>query len=348
MKGLTSQAPGTLYIKWGDKISTIHLDVSIENFGRLNGLSLAWACVDEADKSRRESMDAFFEELIIRISDPYPGRNAQINVTGAPELNGWLAEFFNDNSAEDRKLFKWSMMQNKMLSEQYKLSILSTIPKSKQPAWVHGEFMHNSDGLVYDEYDPILNNTNLTISDLHEQEDIWVTWDINNGGCNAYALVHRGKFTFIIKEWPKLQSTDAVIEKVKMQPWAHRAILTCDPACTQVFPYIQKSNLKHKIMTAAPPIEWRVTSMNIGFGTEAEYSPGVFKRRLLVNVKECKILNKCLMRQGYIKGVPDKKTWISEANTDISGPLDGVGYAYYYMHPFRADGIRKQISIRGF
>lgn len=348
VEGLDNKSPTEIKIHWGNKISTIIFDVTVESYGRMNGLSLAGLFVDEIDKARFEDAKAFLEEAGIRLSKPAPGHVAQLVVCGAPELNGYMAEFFIENAAPDKKLYRWSMMQNAALSDQYKALQLANIPKSKQGAWVHGEFLYSTDGLVYSDYDPVLNHTDLTLNDLHPIEKIHVTFDINDGGCNAYMGVHRGKFTFIIDEWPKMKDTSAVIDKVKQQSWASRAILTVDPACTQVFPYIHKSGLEYKIMKSSPPIEWRVTALNIGFGTKAEFSPGVEKPRLLINTKKCKVLNKCLMRQGYIKGQPDKKTWIEEAGTDISGPLDGVGYFYYRDYPFQPQGMTRAITMRGF
>lgn len=352
IRGLNSKAPGTLEIDFGPHTSIIHLDVTIENFDRLNGLSLAWACVDECDKARRSDMEAFAEELIIRISDPYPGRTAQINFTGAPELNGWMAEFFIENPAPNKKLFKWSMMQNGMLSEEYKASILATIPESKQAGWVRGEPMYNTDGLVYVDFDPKENHTDLTINDILPHETIDAAWDINQGGCNVYFSVTRGKHHFTVLEWPKMHSTEKVLEKIGKQTWSPQVVLTCDPACTQVLPYIQKAKdingktLRNRIMTSAPDIEWRVTAMNIQFGTKLPLN-GVPTRRHLVNTKICKVLTKCLQRQAYVKGEPDKKTWIDEAGTDISGPVDGVGYRVYRDFPYKPNGPAN-INLRGF
>lgn len=356
IKGLNSKAPSTLEINWGPHTSTIHLDVTIENFSRLNGLSLAWACVDECDLARRVDMEAFAEELVIRISDPYPKQTAQINFTGAPELNGWMAEFFIEKMTPNKKLFKWSMFQNEMLSEEYKQSILDTIPECKRPGWVMGEPMYNSDGLVYVDYDPVENHTDLTINDIHPFEKIDATWDINQGGCNVYFSVRRGQHDFTFLEWAKVHSTEKVLERIAKQPWAKQVVLTCDPACTQVLPYIQKAKtvdgtlIPSKIMSAAPEIEWRVTAMNIRFGTKKPINgPGSEQKRLhLINTKVCKVLNRCLMRQGYIKGEPDKKTWIEDAGTDISGPLDGVGYRVYRDWPYNPNNPSQPISIRGF
>ena len=356
IEGLSVKSPDCLKIRWGDQVSTIWLDCTIENYGRLNGLSLAWACVDEVDKARFEDVEAFIEELIIRISNPYPGKTAQICMTGAPELNGYLAEFFIEKSAPNKKLHKWSMMQNEMLSDEYKQSILDTIPTNKQAGWVHGEFMYNADGLVYDEYDPVENHTDLTIADIHPFETIDATWDINDGGCNVYFSVRRGNHDFTFLEWAKQQSTKHVLDKIGKQKWSPQVVLTCDPACTQVLPYIQRATdingnlLRSKIMTAAPEIEWRVTAMNIRFGTKAPINGkgSELKRLHLVNTKVCKVLNRCLMRQGYIKGEPDKKTWIEDAGTDISGPVDGVGYRVYRDWPYNPREPNKKITMRGF
>lgn len=346
--GLGVKAPGTLTIKWGELISTIHLDVTIENPARLNGMSLAWAICDEVDMARFEDAQAFVEELTIRVSNPYPGQNAQVILTGAPELNSFLGEFFIENPAPDRKLYTWSMLDNHLLSEEYIQSIIKNIPASKREAWVHGRFMYDGDGLVYSDFDPVLNHTDLTINDLHPSEKIWVSFDINAGGMNPLLCVNRGAFSFVIDEWPKMASTSAVIDKVLLQPWAKRAIITCDPASQALQPYIQKSGLEMRIMKAAPLVDWRVTAVNIGFGTEAPYSPGVEKRKLLINTNKCKVLVKCLGRQKYVKGSPDKKTFVAEAGTDISGPLDSLGYFYYLCHPFQPNGMTKPIRMAGF
>lgn len=348
VEGLDNKAPNEIKIHWGNLVSTIIFDVTIGSFGRMNGLSLAGVFVDEIDKAKFSEAEGFLEEAQIRLSKPAPGHIAQLVVCGAPELNGYMAEFFIEKAGKDRKLYTWSMMQNMMLSDEYKEMMKSNIPPSKQAGWIEGLFMYNSDGLVYSDYDPEENHTDLTMADVHAIETIHVMWDINDGGCNVYLAVRRGQFDFVIEEWPKMKSTETIIEKVLKQPWAKRALLTCDPACTQVFPYIHKSGLKYEIMSAAPEIDWRITSLNTGFGTKAKWPDGTMRRRLLINTKKCKILNKCLMRQGYIDGKPDKKTKIEEAGTDISGPLDGLGYWYYRDHPFQPNNPGRPIKLRGF
>lgn len=346
VEGLDVKSPSELLIKWGDKTSTIILDCTIENFGRLNGLTLSGAFVDEVDKANVQDAKAFIEECTFRISGPAPGRKAQINITGAPELNGFMGEFFT-TPGPDKRLFKWSMMQNETLSDEYKNSILSTIPPSKQAGWVRGDFMYNLDGLVYEDFDLELNSTTMTIRDVLDTERIHVCWDINDGGTSVVLAVRRGPHLIVLDEWMAMAHTEAVIRKVKTQHWGDRAVLSCDPACQQVQSYIFNSGLTHRIMNAAPEIEWRVTAVNKRFGTSSMLD-GQVRPHLLINTKKCKVLTNCLMRQGYEKGAPQKgqKYWIEEAKTDISGPLDALGYLVYRDWPYNPRKPVQQVKLR--
>jgi len=349
--------PPFIQIRWGDKVSTIHLDISIENYGRINGLSLAGVYVDEIDKARASEAEGFLEEALIRLSKPYPGQIAQLNVTGAPELNGYFHEFMVEKNMGDRILYKWSMLENMAISAAYKDAQMRQIPPSKRAGWIHGDFMFNSDGMVYSDYDPALNHTNFTMEDLEpgrvfENADVFVAWDINNGGCAVNLMVRHGRHIFILAEWVKMESTKHIIDKVKKQWWAKRAILTCDPASTQVLPYIKEAayyGVRNMVMTKAPEIDWRVTAVNKRFGTSSAFR-GTELRHLLVNTKTCKTLNKCLMRQQYIRvgdeNIPDKKMWLEEAGTDISGPIDAMGYPVYMLFPYNPKNPGSQVSLR--
>lgn len=359
VSGLNAHSPDCIKIKVGKVESIIWLDCSIENWERLNGLSLAWACVDETDKAKPDDVRAFVEELIIRCSNPYPGKSSQINLTGAPELNGYLAEFFIENASKDRVLYKWSMLENMAISEEYKQRILSTIPESKQAGWVRGEFMYNTDGLVYDRFDPDVHHTNLTLDDFKPGDKVDVCWDINDGGTSAVFRIKRGRFTYYVNEWMAMKDTEAVLSALERErqhgkPWAQQIILSCDPASTQVHSYIHQACQRNRgwvaqIMTKAPEIEWTITSLNnLRFDMLAEELPGVKKPLCQVNTKKCRVLTKCLSRQGYVKGAPDKKTWIEEAKTDISGPIDAMRYCEFKDFPYHPTNPTPKITLRGF
>lgn len=340
IKGLEVKAPSELLINWGGVTSKLILDVTIENYERMNGLSLAGGFVDEIDKARHEDATNFLEELLFRCSNPAPGKPPCINITGAPELNGALGEFFVENHTPEKKLYKWSMLQNTMISDEYKARILSTIPANKRKAWVEGELMYSADGLAYECYDPVENDTTLTLSDVLPHEQILVSCDLNLGGTSTTLSIERGGNTYVLAEWMKMKDVKAVLDRIPLMPWKDQAVFTCDPAMTQVGSYIAQAKIKHNIMRAAPEIEHRVTAVNLRFCD----ANGV--RRLFINRRTCPVLVKCLSRQGFVNGMPDKKTFIEQAGTDISGPIDALGYGVFLKHPLNPRGP-STINLRG-
>ena len=361
---LYTKAPDAIRIKVGQDsngqpiVSTIWLDCTIENYERLNGLSLAWACVDEVDKARYEDTVAFIEELDIRCSLPAPGRTAQVNLTGAPEKNGFMAEFFIEKKDKDKVLYTWSMLQNDALSTEYKNRMLARIPESLQAGWIRGEPMYITDGLVYSCFNPETHNTNLTLDDYRPGDQVDVCWDINDGGTSVVFRIKRGKHTFYVDEWMKMKDTYAVLAKLSREkalgkPWAQNLVLSCDPASTQVHSYIfdavrNNRGWKAAIMKSAPEIEWTITALNdLRFGLFDQVN-GVKIPLACVNTKKCKVLTKCLTRQGYVKGVPDKKSPVAEAGTDISGPIDAMRYLEYRDFPWHPTKSAVRIELRGF
>jgi hypothetical protein len=62
IQGLDNKAPDVVEITWGGQTSTIWLNRTIENYNRLNGMTLAWAIMDEADKAPLEDAQLAVEE----------------------------------------------------------------------------------------------------------------------------------------------------------------------------------------------------------------------------------------------------------------------------------------------
>lgn len=338
--GLEHKLPSRLEIKWGDKISVISLECSAENHDRLNGMTLAWAGLDEADKCMSGTAELAVEQMLFRTSDPtlpYPG---QVFITSTPEGQAFMSNFFIEQAGPKKKLYSAAMTQNYLLSKDYIEKILETVPAHKRPAYVQGLPIAFNQDAVYADYDDELNHTDLTLADITGTDTVHVSFDLNLGGMSVIIGFDRDGKRYIVEEWMKLKDTEEVLERVKKQPWAKQALITCDPACTQVFPYIHRAGLRHKIMTAAPPIEWRITSVN------RRFCDGNDRRHLFINTNKCKVLNKCLINQTYVNGQPDKKTKIPEAGTDISGPVDALGYLIYRDFPYRPLG-GGAITIRG-
>ena len=129
IEGLSSANPAAIYIKWGDKVSTIHLDISAENHERLNGVSLAWAGLDEADKCiNPEVAETAWMQMGSRLSDTVPGEKGIRFATSTPEGFGFMYNTFAEMDPNltpdeatvkkrENHLYTASMLDNYMLPE---------------------------------------------------------------------------------------------------------------------------------------------------------------------------------------------------------------------------------------
>jgi hypothetical protein len=359
-----NSAPQSIRVHCYDDVwSTIWLDVTIENYDRVNGMNLADVFIDEIDKARREQAALFVEECKFRLRKPYPGQMAQMHITGAPEYNGLLSDLHDSIPEDQHELFRWSMRQNYMLPEWYVQNILKSIPLSKQKGWIDGEFMYNTDGVVYQDFDPTLNAYDPTTDSnlpgfingqlrLRSDDHVWVAWDINDGGCSVVLLVHRTMAdrslrTYIVGEKMKMLNTLDILRWVDKQPWKKQSILTCDPASTQVFGFIEEyaaknPGVKVRIMEGAPEVEWRVNAVNLAWCNAKG------ERTMFIDKKAAPWVYKLTQQQRYEKGAPDKKTKIEAIGTDISGPLDSKGYGVFIVRPWWPSDRQGQIKLRGF
>lgn len=339
--GLDAKEPRQLFIRWGHHVSEIVLSVSAEEHGRLNGMTLAWAILDEADKCSPKDVDAAVQQMIMRCSNPtapYPG---QVCITSTPEGQAFMYDYFVRAENEHKKLYRAKMRDNYLLPQSYIDLILSQIPKHLQPAYMDGEFVSLTDGGVYKEYDIYQSKSSLTIADLEPTDNLWASFDLNYGGMSCVVAIIRGKEVHIVKEYMGLLDTDVLLKKLLVDLPNDRLIITCDPACTQALPLIKASKLKARIMSSHPSIEWRIKAVNNKFCNAKD------ERTLFINPKTAPVLNKCVLMQQYINGEPDKKTKIPEAKTDVSGPVDALGYLIYLLYPYNPTA-NQPVKLRGF
>lgn len=343
--GLESSEPKFIDMHWGSKTSRIWLNRTAENHGRLNGMNLAWAGLDEADKCRPQDVVLAVEQMAFRCRNPVNGYPAQVFLTGTPEGKAFLYDFCESGKVD--AIYHARTDQNYMLPKHYIPNLLKQIPKHKHKAYLEGEFVSLTDGGVYKSYDFKENNITMTLGDYNSQTDqLWFSFDLNYGGMSCVFFIIRDKKIYFVKELMGLLDTDVLLTRVKkeLDNWKiphQNAILTCDPACTQALPIIKKHGFRTKIMQSHPPIEWSVTAMN-GMFMDANN-----ERKAFVNIKTCPIFSKCLSIQQYVNGEPDKKTKIPEAKTDVSGPVDAGRYGLFVNFPYRP-GAQSAIQLRGF
>lgn len=363
IEGLSSANPAQIQIKWGDTYSTIHLDISAENHDRLNGVSLAWAGLDEADKCiNPEVAETAWMQMGSRLSETAPGEKGIRFATSTPEGFGFMYNTFceeNPELTEDERvarrrevhLYTASMLENYMLPESYVEQQLRSLPKHLHRPYILGEFTNINKNVVYVEYDRDLSNTNLTLNDMLPEEVLHVGMDFNNNGMSAVGFIIRDQVAYVIYECIGSLNTKALATKMKKDLEGKKFVVYPDPACIQNKSSSDNTDLiilrqfqfKIQLMSTHPEVQDRVNSVNARFCNIKE------ERRLFVNKAKCPLTVKALLQQVYdSSGVPQKKIKLAGTTaTQIDGPLDALGYGVFTLWPLRNQRAHK-ITIQGF
>lgn len=350
--GLSSANPSFCTVRWGSKLSTIHLDISAENHDRLNGVTLAWCGLDEADKCNNpEVAETAWIQMGSRLSDPVSGEKGVRFATSTPEGFGFMYSTFAESTDPERKLTTVSMLENYMLPDSYVESQLRSLPKHLHRPYILGEFTNINKNVVYVEYDRDLSDTNLTLKDIEDNEVLHVGIDFNNNGMSAVGFIIRKGIAHVIYESIGAMNTSALAKKMKVDLEGIKFVCYPDPACIQNksssdntdLVILRQYGFKIQLMNSHPEVQDRVNSVNARFNNIKD------ERRLLVNKKACPLTVKALLQQVYDSaGVPQKRIKLAgTSHTQVDGPLDALGYAVFTLWPLQNQRAKK-ISITGF
>lgn len=361
--GLSTANPSQVSIKWGDKISIIHLDISAENHDRLNGVTLAWAGLDEADKCLNpEVAETAWMQMGSRLSDPVSGEKGIRFATSTPEGFGFMYSTFCETRPDQTEeeiakrraevyLYSASMLDNYMLPDSYVQQQLRALPKHLHKPYILGEFTNINKNVVYVEYDRELSHTDLSLRDVKPNEILHVGMDFNNNGMSAVGFVIRDEVAHVVYECIGSLNTRALATKMKSDLAGRNFVVYPDPACIQNksssdntdLVILQQHGFRIQKMSTHPEVQDRVNSVNARFNNIKD------ERRLLVNKNTCPLTVKALLQQVYdSSGVPQKKIKLAgTAATQVDGPLDALGYAVFTLWPLRNQRASK-ITIQGF
>lgn len=329
----TNKAPDALQIKFGPYTSTIHLGLSAEHFDRLNGMSLAWGGLDEADKCN--SMDQAWEaysQLMTRLSDPYPGMQTQAFATSTPEGYGFMYKRFVTEPLSNMKLYRCSMRENFLLPPGYIDDQLEQIPASKHKAYIDGEFCNIFNSTVYPEFDRKLNHTDLTLADIPEHAPLHIGMDFNidNMAAVLHGVTQQGPVAVL--ELVGLRDVPAMIlaikkvagrRKVYVYPDAsgkNRQVTGMDTAHA----LLRQAGFELKVNPANPSVGDRINCMNAMFLNAAG------NRRYKVNTRLCPTYTDGLEQQAWVNGEPDKS---KSFNKDHA--IDAGGYFITFTYPLQ-------------
>jgi hypothetical protein len=312
--------------KIGNKISRLWLNVSAENYTRMNGMSLAFGGMDEADLCRNAEIGYnAFTELGNRLSE---SPNAIQFAVSTPEGYGFMYKRFVEEANEYTKITHVKMTDNFLLPKNYIQSRLANIPSSKHKAYIDGQFANINTTLVYPDFDRVLNHTDYTLKDKPLGSALHVGLDFNIENMAATTHIIKDGLPYCVEELVGLRDVPTMIQAIKTR-YPSTPIL-CYPDASgknrnatgmdTAHAMLQQAGFKLQVNAANPAVGDRINSMN------AMFHNSLGERRYKVNTKQCPMYTRSLERQSWIKGEPDK-------SGNIDHVLDSSGYVISYMYP---------------
>lgn len=333
---LMSERCYRLDIKVGDRISGIYLDVSAENAKRMVGRSLAWGYFDEADVCRNADLAyEAFTQLKNRLSE---AERPLLFATSTPEGYGFMHKKFVDEANEETKIWHVDMRDNFLLPKGYVESQMKHIPANKQEAYVKGLFANIFTKPVYSCFDRVKNRSLLHLDmPKYRRAPLGIGMDFNIEHCAAIVHVYDEQGNpHAVDELIDLYDTTAMCREIEKRYGASHEITIYPDASGKnrnaagmatSFSIIRGFGFNLKAPNRNPSVFKdrndddgnRVNSMN------AMFCNSLGERRYFVNTEYCPTYTKCLERQSWKDGEPDK-------SNNIDHPLDAAGYMIHAEH----------------
>lgn len=312
--------------KVGKKTSRIWLNVSAENYTRMNGMSLAWGGMDEADLCRNAEIGYnAFTELGNRLSE---APNAIQFAVSTPEGFAFMYRRFVEEASEMTKIWHVKMTDNFLLPKNYVASRLANIPKSKHSAYINGEFANIYTSIVYQDFDRFDNHSDYTVADNPRGAPLHIGMDFNVDNMAAVVHICKDNRPYAVDEIIGLKDTRAMCNEIKRR-YPNTQIYVYPDASGKnrnaagidtSHAILREYGFKLMVNGSNPAVGDRINSMNAMFCNSAG------ERRYKVNTHTCKQYTKSLERQAWVKGEPDK-------SNNVDHPLDAGGYYIHYAFP---------------
>ena len=306
------------------------------------GFQIGDALVDEFDVLRIDQATIAWRKILSRIRKKYPdGRINRIYVTTTPEGYKATYNIFVKGKTNNHALFHGSTYENrKNLPEGYIESMEESYPPELIKAYLNGQFVNLTYGLVYKNFDRHLNNCD-TLPAEHEELHVGMDFNVMRGASSVWVM--RNQQPHMVDEIFNAFDTDQQItilkERYPKNPitvypdatGSHRTSANTtetDLAKLKLAGYYVVSDY------ANPAIKERVYSLN------AMFLNGKNERRAKVNTDKCPNAVECLEQQVYDdNGQPDKA-----AGKDHMP--DAMGYFMHKRFPI-TNQRTEQIGIIG-
>lgn len=293
---------------------------SMENYQRLIGINAAWCVCDEFDTAKQETAYAAYMKLLGRLRR---GNVRQLVIVSTPEGFRAMYQIFVTEADSSKRLIRAKTTDNYHLPEDYVESMRSQYPEQLINAYLNGEFVNLTAGVVYYGYQRGKCESRETIK---PGEPLYIGQDFNVGKMASCVYVKRGVDFHAVAELVDLFDTPDVVRVIK-ERWANHHIVMypdasgrnrkSNSASTSDIAILEQAGFEIRAKTRNPPVRDRVAASNAAFE----------KGRVFINSEACPATARGLEQQAYDKnGEPEK-------NGIIDHMIDAATYPIAYEMP---------------
>ena len=296
---------------------------TMDNPATIVGYEVGDSMVDELDTMPTEKAREAWIKIIARNRQVKKSGTNTVAVGTTPEGFRFVYEKWKKNPTESYELIKAPTYSNPHLPDGYIDALRETYPSNLLQAYLEGEFVNLTSGVVYTEYDRQECGTDV---EWDGREAVHIGMDFNVRNMSAVTHVTRGLNAYAVDEITKALDTPHIINIIK-ERYPNVSVIIYPDASGGSNSSVNASESDITLLRAAgfkvdaprknPYIKDRVLSMNIAFKTGA----------LKVNVDKCPEYALCLEQQAYTdKGEPDKQSGHDHLP-------DGGGYFIHRKYP---------------
>ena len=246
---------------------------SMENYERLIGVNAASIATDETDTTRPETAEKAMIKLQGRVR---VGNCPQIAAASTPEGYGWMYTFFEEQKADNKKLYRGKSEDNPHLDPGFVEDLKLKYHPQLIKAYLNGEFVNLESATVFYEFDRSLHTTGIFLPERNER--IVFGADFNIGQCHAvYGVVRPGPSGQQLHGFAesKVSDTFALVAHLREKYPHHLAnrLITCYPDASGKHDSTSSTQSDHEILASAgvqvvaerrnPPISETLAHANV-------------------------------------------------------------------------------------
>jgi len=281
---------------------------SFENWSRIIGLNLAFCLADEIDVVSPTICEKAFPKILGRLR---AGNVRQFCAASTPEGFRWLYQTFGTDDAKertDRQLIKMRTQDNPHLPSDFIERMKANYDPSMLAAYLNGEFVNLTTGMVYSRFSREQNVTNVMPEIGLEPLRIGIDFNIQN--TNAVIGIVQNQKLLIFDEISGVHDTDSLAQtivsrypmnKIYIYPDASGGNRSTNASQTDI-EILAGYGFSNQSPRSNPPVRDRVASV------QALLCNGKGESRLQIHASCRKLIESMELQSYNEKGEPDKES----------------------------------------